>query len=416
MSELPPRITEIPVVPPGSTKGARLRATLPSFTKRLTFILAFILVVFGMLALMPQLAQQIAYSWNVGAERAKAEVARGFLADNPLAAVEQRTVWVAKAVSPSVVGIRAIIPLPPEARGRGRADSAGIDHFDGIGSGVVVDAQGYILTNSHVVASADIILVRLSDGREVEAIKVGQDSAADLAVLRINMDDLEAIPWGDSRQAVVGEQVVAIGSPYNLQQTVTSGIISATERYSPVLSAGGGGGRRGNRRSSQEFLQTDAAINPGNSGGALVDMNGKLIGICTAIYSQSGGNSGIGFAIPSFVAKRIYDEIVSHGQVQHGWLGVDYGYVTAFQSQQMKQKKPTGAVITRVRSGSPAMEASLKRGDIILKWGETEINDPLQLSHMVLLAKPGTQETVEVFRDGELLNVDITVGVRPTDL
>ena len=410
MSELPDRISEGPEVTQRPTSQAASQRTAGgqlSLGKRMGLIFVFLLVVFGMLVLTPQLAQQIAYSWNIGVERATIKVAKEFLAENPLVAAEQRIAWVAKAVAPSVVGVYAITSSPG-VRGRDGANSLG----NGIGSGVIVDAQGYILTNEHVIANAQVILVHLSDGRSVEAIKVGQDRSADLAVLQIDLDEIEAISWGDSRLVVVGEQVVAIGNPYELQQTVTSGIISATERYGTMLSMGGT--RRG-RRSPQEFLQTDAAINPGNSGGALVDMNGKLIGICTAMVSQNGSNSGIGFAIPSFVAKRIYDEIVSQGKIQRGWLGVDYGPVTAFQSRRMNQKKPMGAVVTRVRSTSPATEAGLKKGDIILRWGETEINDPLQLSHVVLLSKPGMKETVEIFRDGEFLTVDVVVGVRPTD-
>ena len=413
MSELPSRITEIPTKSPLSSKEMQSAAQgePPSLLKRLVFILMFIMIVFAMLALTPRLAKDIAYAWNVGVERAKAEVAQKFLADHPLAVSEQRIAWVAKAVAPGVVGVYTIVSRPSEERGRGGPDTL----EPGMGSGVIMDAQGYVLTNFHVIENAHLILVRLSDGREIEASIVGRDRFVDLAVLRIDLDDLESVQWGDSRQVAVGEQVIAIGSPFNLQQTVTSGIISATERMSPTLSLMGS--RRGRRWNPQEYLQTDAAINPGNSGGALVDMNGRLIGINTFIYSaQSGGNTGIGFAIPSFVAKQIYDEIVSHGAVKHGWLGVDLGQVTAFHAQQMNQKKPAGAVVVRARTRSPARESGIQDGDIILRWGEIEITDPLHLSHVILLAKPGTKETVEIFRDGELLTLDVTVGVRPTDL
>jgi len=415
MSESPDQVTEmstdIPVEPPPSKeKPIALREEPPSLLRRLVLILGFILILFAMLALTPRLAKEIAYAWNTGIERAKAEAAKQFLADNPLAVTEQRVAWVAKAVAPSVVGIYTITSGPPDENG-GSTDRV----EEGIGSGVIVDAQGYILTNNHVIDNACLILVRLSDGREVEAVVAGRDRAADLAVLRIDLDDIEAVSWGDSRLVTVGEQVVAIGSPYNLQQTVTSGIISATERYFPALLTWGM--RRGRQGSSQEFLQTDAAINQGNSGGALVDMNGQLIGICTAMFSsQGGGNTGIGFAIPSFIAKLIYEEIVSNGNVKHGWIGVDLDYVKPLQAQQMKQKKPLGAVVIRTRGRSPAGEAGLQRGDIILRWGETEIADPLHLIHVVLLSEPGTKETVEIFRDGAFMNIDVTVGTRPTDL
>jgi S1-C subfamily serine protease len=286
----------------------------------------------------------------------------------------------------------------------------------GAGSGVIVDAEeGYILTNFHVVADAHVILVRLNDGREIEAEIVGRNRAVDLAVLRIDMEDLVAIPWGDSRQAAVGEQVLAFGSPYGYQQTVTTGIISATERYNDMLVTRGMGRAR---PIPQELLQTDAAINPGNSGGALVDMNGKLIGICTAIISTDrGGSSGISFAIPSFTAKQIYEEIVSRGETKYGWIGIGrLENVTSYEARLMNQKKPMGAIIRGFgRRASPAKEAGLQERDIILRWGETKITNALHLIHLVTLTKPGTKETVEVFRDGEILTFEITVGVRPTD-
>ena len=417
MSELPNRISETLAESPPTAKEPPVssqRESVP-FLKRSAFVLGFVLTVLAMLTFTPQMAKKIAYSWNIGVERARAEVAKQFLADNPITITEQRIAWVARAVSPSVVGIQAItsrLSDPNGTRGRDGLGTLGTD----IGSGVIVDPQGYILTNEHVIANAHVILVRLSDGRTVEAEIVGRNRPVDLAVLRIDLDDLEAIEWGDSRHVVVGEQVVAIGSPYDLHQTVTSGIISATERYRPALPVPTWGMGRNMRRIPQEFLQTDAAINPGNSGGALVDMNGRLIGICTAIMSEQGGNSGIGFAIPSFLAKRIYDEIVSRGEVQHGWIGVQFDNVSSFAAQRMDQTRPAGAVVARFIGRSPAREAGLQRGDIILRWGETEISDPLHLSHLVLLSEPGTEQTVKIFRRGEFMEVDITVGVRPTDL
>ena len=382
---------------------------------RLVFITGFVLIVMAMTMFTPQMAQQIAYSWNIGVEQAKADVARQFLAGNP--DVEQRVAWVAKAVAPSVVGIHVISVRPSDESDQQGRRSEAATLVPEVGSGVIIDAQeGYILTNYHVIANAHVILVRLSDGREVEAGIVGQDRIVDLAVLQIDIEDIEAISWGDSQQVTVGEQVLALGSPYGLQQTVTSGIISATGRYDPVRVLQGQ--RRGSRPVLHDFLQTDAAINPGNSGGALVDMNGKLIGINTSIITMEngGGNTGIGFAIPSGTAKYIFEEIVAHGQVQHGWIGVELSDVTLFESRQMNQKKPMGAIVSRLtRGGSPASEAGLQRGDIVLQWGETEINNSLHLVHLVTFTKPGTQETVEVFRQGEFLTFEITVGVRPTN-
>jgi S1-C subfamily serine protease len=383
-----------------------------SLRGRVALIFGFIALVLGTISFSPDIAKQIAYSWNRGIERAKAEAAKQFLAENPDSG--QRIAWVAKAAAPGVVGIQVISARPPGSVMAG--GPLGTLQTE-VGSGVIVDAEeGYIITNFHVIANAHAILVRLSDGREVDAEIVGRNRAYDLAVLRIEMDDLEALDWGDSQQVAVGEQVAALGSPFGLQQTVTSGIISATGRDSSTLVTRGM--ERRARSIPQEYLQTDAAINPGNSGGAIVDMNGKLIGICTIIISaDSGGSSGIGFAIPSFTVKQIYEEIISYGEIKHGWIGISgLDEVTLSETRKMNQKKPMGAVIRYfTRESSPARDAGLQRGDIIVRWGETEITRPVHLIHLVTLTKPGTKETVEVFRDGKFLTLEITVGVRPTD-
>jgi S1-C subfamily serine protease len=410
----------LPVEPPTIAQPPQISEP-PHFGQRFAFIVASILIIAVMVAFTPQLAKQIAYAWNIGIEQAKAKAAKQFLQDNPYS--EQRIAWVAKAVTPSVVGVRTLESKMPEIPFDARRVRGGLDGFvfgEGTGSGVIIDPlQGYILTNNHVIENAHLIFVRLSDGREVEAKLIGRDSSVDLAVLQIDENDLEAIEWGDSRQVAVGEQVVAIGSPYKLYQTVTSGIISATERLNAPLTVQGI--RRGSRLGQNEYLQTDAAINFGNSGGALVDMNGKLIGICTSIISVpndngGGGNRGIGFAIPSFTAKCIYDEIVSFGKIRHGWIGVRLEDVTSYDAQLMNQKKPTGAVVERFTGNSPARRARLQVGDVILRWGETEITNSLHLIHLVTLTQPGTTETVEVFRNGEILQRTISVGMRPIEL
>lgn len=263
-------------------------------------LLLVLLVLVAATWFLPPVIEQAAYSWNRGIERAKADVARKLLAELPQP--EQRIAWVAKAVAPSVVGIYTVAPAPAR-------NSKVMD----VGSGVVVDNTGYVLTNYHVIANAEQIQVRFNDGRTVEATIIGQDRTTDLAVLKIEAERLQNIIWGDSTKVEVGDMVVAIGSPYNLQATVTSGIISATERYNSVPD------RRGKLSQPQMYLQTDAAINPGNSGGALVNVNGELIGINTMIFSETGGNLGIGFAIPSLMAKTVYEEIVKNGTMKHGW-------------------------------------------------------------------------------------------------
>ncbi|MDR1963551.1 MAG: trypsin-like peptidase domain-containing protein [Planctomycetaceae bacterium] len=355
--------------------------------RRRISVLFWVLVFFAGVLTIPWLAEQLAYSLNRGTERAKADVARKLLADLP--DPEQRIPWVARVVAPCVVGIRTIASVGQ--------DGIGMD----VGSGVIVDSKGYILTNQHVVSNARTIMVRLNDGRVIEAQSIGRDQATDLAVLKVKETNLDAVTWGDSRQIEVGDQVIAIGNPYDLGQTVTSGIISATERYNPIPS----------KRWVQEFLQTDAAINPGNSGGALVNLKGELIGINTAIFSETGGNLGIGFAIPSFLAKKVYEEILKHGEMKHGWLGLYMGPIPSHLSET-----PHGVVVTGFLPESPARDAGLKVGDIILRWNETEINDPLQLSHLVVLSRPGEIATVEIRRKEKILQFEILLGVRPVEL
>jgi S1-C subfamily serine protease len=202
---------------------------------------------------------------------------------------------------------------------------------------------------------------------------------------------------------VVGDQVVAIGNPYGLGQTVTSGIISATERYNPISG----------KTRVQEFLQTDAAINPGNSGGGLFNLRGELIGINTMIFSETGGNLGIGFAIPSVLAKKVCEEIIKNGKIQHGWLGIA---MSPAPRRDYEPKTPRGVTVSGFFPASPAKDGGMKDGDIILRWSKKEINNPLELSHQIILATPGTTETVEVLRHTEVLQLQITLGTRPVEI
>lgn len=378
--------------PPGAGSPP---AQVASPRRRISFMLFILIFLIGLM-LIPWLAEQIVYSLKRGEERAKAEVARALLAELP--SPDQRIPWVAKAVAPSVVGIQTISPA--------RRGALGMD----VGSGVIVDVEGnvgYILTNHHVIAKAQFVRIRLNDGRVLEDIEVvGWDEATDLAVLRVRDTHLEAIAWGDSSRIEVGDQVVAIGNPYDLGQTVTSGIISATERFNPIPS----------RNRVQEFLQTDAAINPGNSGGPLVDLDGKLIGINTMIFSETGGNLGIGFAIPSLLVKRVYEEIRKHGKMQHGWLGIYMDRVTPQQAAALGQEVPKGVVVADFFPQSPARDAGVQKRDILLYWGDTEIRDPLHLSHLIVLSQPGSTESVRLVRKGETIRLDIVLGSRPVDL
>ncbi|MDR3182569.1 MAG: trypsin-like peptidase domain-containing protein, partial [Planctomycetaceae bacterium] len=311
----------------------------------------------------------------------------------------------AKAVAPTVVGVHTVGIFH---------DNLAVD----VGSGVIVDAAGYILTNYHVIANAAQIQIRLNDGRDFPAELLGQDRITDLAVLKIKADKLPSAVWGDSTKVEAGELAVAIGCPYDLQATVTSGIISATERYNPLPD------QRGRLPRMQEFLQTDAAINPGSSGGALVNIQGELIGINTMIYSETGGSLGIGFAIPSLMAKKVCEEIIKNGKMLHGWLGIEMELVSKFDAEQMQPlntgtdeagSKPKGAVIRNFHLNSPAKEAGLEIGDIILRWGDKEVNDPLHLSHLVILSSPGTKVPLEIFRNKSKITVEVTLGTRPVN-
>ncbi|MGL4595038.1 MAG: S1C family serine protease [Thermoguttaceae bacterium] len=400
-----------------SPSNSPSNSTLPSSSKRrISWFLFLLVFVFGV-TMIPWLAEEITYSLNRGAERAKAEVAKKLLSELP--ASEQRISWVVKAVAPSVVGIRTKIKIANLPHNLSLDDNQSHDESDlsktetlrsgGIGSGVIVDAEGHILTNWHVITSAESISVQLNDGRVIESVQlIGQDPATDLAVLKIDAPNtVEAIRWGNSDELEVGDLVIAIGNPFDLGQTVTSGIISAMDRFNPAPQS---------KVRVQEFLQTDAAINPGNSGGALVDLHGELIGINTSILSQTGGNLGIGFAIPSLLAQKVYEEIIKYGAMEHGWLGIFMNKTPNDVVTAQKWNSQKGVLVAGFFPNSPAREAGIEEGDVLLKWGTTEIRSPLHLSHLIILSKPGTSEKIEILRDGKIVIKDVILGKRPVTL
>ena len=267
-----------------------------------------------------------------------------------------------------------------------------------LGSGVIVDASGYILTNSHVVAKADGIQVRLSDDREFEAGVVGLDEKTDLALIRIkNAGALPVARLGDSDGAEVGSWVLAIGNPFGLQATVTAGIISAKGR---VIGNG----------PYDNFLQTDAAINPGNSGGPLFNLDGAVIGINTAIFSRSGGNMGIGFAIPVNMAKSIMAQLKSHGRVTRGWLGVRIQIVTNELAQALALGKRRGALVASIEEGSPADKAGVKTGDVIVRFDGHEVGRMKELPAIVADTPVDKKVDMVVIRDGKSENLTVVVA------
>lgn len=275
-----------------------------------------------------------------------------------------------------------------------------------IGSGVIVDAaKGYVLTNNHVVEHADKIKVRLNDDRQFDAKLIGTDPQTDLAVLQIKADGLNALPLGDSAQLQVGDFVVAIGSPFNLRQTVTSGIVSGLGR-----NTGADDG------SYQDFIQTDASINPGNSGGALINLRGELVGINSQIYSQSGGSIGIGFSIPVNLAKSVMSQLIATGKFERGRIGIVGQNLTPELVKALGLKENThGALVAKVAPGTPADKAGLKDGDVVIQANGRAIKDMPELRNLIGLLKIGEKVDLTVLRDGTTKQVTVVVGKSPDE-
>ena len=271
----------------------------------------------------------------------------------------------------------------------------------GIGSGVIVTKDGYILTNNHVVDGADEVKVALQDGREFTAKVVGRDPKSDVAVVKIDAKDLPYVPTADSDKVEVGDVVLAVGNPFGIGQTVTTGIVSATGR----------GGALG--LDYEDFIQTDAAINPGNSGGALVDSEGRLIGINTAILSRSGGNQGIGFAIPSNLARDVMTSLIKDGRVTRGYLGVMIQDVTPALAKQFNLKDNSGALVGDVTPDSPAEKAGLKSGDVITEFDGKKVTDSRHLKLEVARVHPGETVPMKILRDGSTKSFEVVVKEQP---
>lgn len=270
-----------------------------------------------------------------------------------------------------------------------------------LGSGVIVSADGLILTNNHVISSADQIEVALSDGSKSSATVVGTDPDTDLAVLKINRKKLPAITFSNSDQMKVGDVVLAIGNPFGVGQTVTQGIISALGRNHLGINT------------FENFIQTDASINPGNSGGALIDVNGNLIGINSAIYSRNGGSMGIGFAIPVSIAKQVMEQITFNGSVTRGWIGIEAQDITPELAESFNLKTANGSLIAGVLLDSPADKAGLRPGDILVGIDDKPVADSQSMLNIIAMLKPGDKATLSIMRAGKKVNIALVVGKRP---
>lgn len=317
----------------------------------------------------------------------------------------------AKIAMPSVVNIfttkevkRRSNPLlndPFFRRFFDEGGSAQAEKQSSLGTGVIVSPSGYIITNNHVVNSADEIDVVLSDDRTAIAKVVGHDPETDLALLKIDLPDLPAITLGHIEKASVGDVVLAIGNPFGVGQTITMGIISALGRNHLEINA------------FENFIQTDAAINPGNSGGALIDTNGNLLGINSAIFSQNGGSLGIGFAIPVSTVKSVMEELMKNGRVIRGWIGVEPQKITPELAEIFGGKGNKGILIVAVVRGGPASQAGVKPGDILIKVNDTEVTDQTSMMNLVAQLPPDKKAKLTFLREGKMLTVDVLVGTRP---
>lgn len=268
----------------------------------------------------------------------------------------------------------------------------------GQGSGFIIDKKGYILTNNHVVGEADVIKVRLADDRRYTAKVIGTDPQSDLAVIKIDAKDLPSLPLGNSDKLQVGEWVIAIGSPFGLNHSVTVGVVSAKGRSHLGIN------------DYEDFIQTDAAINPGNSGGPLLNIHGEVIGVNTAIFSRSGGNMGIGFAIPVNMARAVTEQLIKNGKVVRGWLGVVIQEIDEELAKSFGLASSEGVLVAEVSPGSPADNGGLESGDVILDMNGDRVKDVGELRNSIALTSPGTKVKFKIIRDGRTKNLTVKIG------
>jgi len=338
----------------------------------------------------------------------------------PTVGSDRNFVAVAKAVTPTVVNISTTrISRMPEGHAGGTPfDDPFFKRFFGdelsrrfeapkdrrersLGSGVIANAEGYIITNNHVVSKADEIRVLFSDKRSLIAKVVGTDPKTDIAVIKVDATGLPTIPWADSDKLEVGEYVLAIGNPFGLNQTVTMGIVSAVGRANVGIAE------------YEDFIQTDAAINPGNSGGALVNVRGELIGINTAIFSQSGGYMGIGFAVPSNMVRSVMEQLIKGGKVVRGYLGVSIQELTQDLAKQFGAADAKGVLVSDVLADSPAKRAKLERGDVLVEFDGRAVENPTQFRNLVAQTPIGKTVRVRILRGGKARDLEVAIAEQP---
>jgi serine protease Do len=372
----------------------------------------FVAVIFTIIGLIVGIGISTKFSFNPDGYAKDITISKE--AVDILSKTNQAMVEVVAAVTPSVVNISSTKTI----RGHGMSSPFFNDPFfkrffgnefrsfempkeykqSGLGSGVIVDKDGYILTNNHVVKDADEIKVKLSDEREFKGKVIGVDPKTDIAVIKINSNHLPVIKLGDSDKLQVGETVIAIGNPFGLSHTVTSGIVSATGRANVGIA------------DYEDFIQTDAAINPGNSGGALVNVRGELVGINTAIFSTTGGYQGIGFAIPSNMAKVVMDSLIKKGKVIRGWLGVTIQPLTPDLVKQFNLKDEKGILVGDVVEDSPAEKAGIQRGDVIVEFDGKKVDDVINLRNMVANTLPNTEVMIKLIRNEKPKTVTVKIS------
>ncbi len=378
---------------PHST-GTRPASRVPIWLALLALLIALLLA--------PSVAERVSYSITRGHERAEVDGARAALPNPGLAEISKSFAVVAKAIGPSVVHIDTVQVI----------EGSGNDFFEGLfprsyralegqGTGVIVDARGYVLTNYHVVKQARAIEVKLSDGETREGRVVGADPATDLALVKVDSDHLVAAQWGDSEALPVGALVWAVGNPFGLDRSVTFGIVSAKSRHGLGANL------------YEDFLQTDAAVNPGNSGGPLVDVGGKVVGINTAMVGHS---QGISFAIPSSIAREVYERLKETGHVERAYLGASLAEVTPEIARQLDLPTRQGVLVKAVLDDTPAAKAGLEAGDVIISWNGKPVEEPAELHWAVSKSSIGSKVPVVIYRDGRKLTISVMAEALPTRL